>query len=181
MKVKKLSSEYISDHKYFTARKDAYETPTGKIVSPYFVVEMPASACAVAVTTDNEILLVEQYRYPIDRECLELPGGFIDENEAPENAIVRELAEETGYSFEQVYYLGTTYANPGVLNNTTHLFLATGGKKTGEQSLDPNEEIRIHIKPVAEVKQMVKSGKIKQSMHEACIRRAFEHSAMSGF
>ena len=181
MKVKKLSSEYISDHKYFTARKDAYATPTGKVVSPYFVVELPESACAMAVTTENEILLVEQYRYPIDQECFELPGGFIDDNEAPSKAIARELAEETGYSFGHIHYLGTTYANPGVLNNATHLFLALGGKKTGEQSLDENEEIRICLKPLDEIKKMLQSGMIKQSMHETCIRRALEHPAMSGF
>lgn len=173
--IKTLSKEYISKHQYFTARKDAYEMPSGKKVDPYFVVELPVSACAVAVTENNEVILVEQYRHPIGETILEIPGGFIDEGEAPSAGIARELLEETGYSFDHYIELGKTVANPGVLNNYTYLFLATGGKKTAEQALDANEEIRIHFKPVAEVRQLLKENKIAQAMHALCMFYAFEY------
>ena len=146
---KKLSSEYINKHQYFTARKDSYETPSGKIVNPYFVVEMPSSACAVAITANDEILLVKQFRYPINQICIELPGGFIDEAEPKEKAIARELLEETGYSFTETIFLGETYGNPGVLTNATYLFLCKGGVKIAQQSLDDNEEIEILLKSKA--------------------------------
>ncbi|MEJ7611308.1 MAG: NUDIX hydrolase [Ferruginibacter sp.] len=174
MEFKTLSSEYISRHPYFTARKDAYETPTGKVVEPYFVVELPDSAVAVAITTKDEVVLIEQYRHPINALSLELPGGFIDPKEANEIAVARELTEETGYSFTDFQYLGKTFANPGVLNNCTHMYLATGGTLTGGQTLDPNEEIRILLKPLKEVKTMVSEGEFKQCLHEICLRRAFE-------
>ena len=171
---KKISSKYISKHQYFTAREDVYETNTGKIVDPYFVVEMPESACAVALTAEGEIVLVKQYRYPINKECIELPGGFIDENEATEKAIARELLEETGYTFDKYCYLGKTYANPGVLNNCTHLFLCTGGKKIAEQNLDANEEIEILLYNVDAVKKLLEDNIVVQSMHELCTYKALK-------
>ena len=167
-----LSKEYISNHKYFTARRDSYKTPTGKIVDPYFVVELPECVLALAVTKENKVLLIEQYRHAIQEQSIEFPGGFIDANETPETAIVRELQEETGYTFSTFHYLGKTYSNPGVLTNATHLFVATGGAKTTEQSLDANEEINILLKPLEEVKEMVQAHQLKQSMHELCYYRA---------
>ena len=119
MNWKKFSSEYISNHIYFTARKDICEMPDGKIVDPYFVVELPETVCAMAITENNEVILVKQYRHPIEETILELPGGFIDKNETAEMAIGRELQEETGYQFSAFKYLGRVAANPGVLNNFT--------------------------------------------------------------
>jgi ADP-ribose pyrophosphatase len=168
-----LSSEYINRHPYFTARRDRYQLSSGKIVDPYFVVELPVSATAMAITVNNEVILVEQYRHPVKETLLELPGGFVDNNELPETAIRRELMEETGYNFTNVVSLGITAANPGVLNNFTHLFLATGGVKAGDQSLDHNEEIRIILKPLNEVRTLLQNSAIKQSMHALCLFYGF--------
>lgn len=177
MPFKTLSSEYINRHHYFTARKDRYETNTGKIVDPYFVVELPTGAGAMALTENNEVILIKQYRYPVNQMMIEIPGGFIDANEIPEDAIRRELLEETGYTFSEVHLLGTTALNPGVLNNFTYMFLALGGKKTAEQKLDPNEEIEIMLKPLDEVKSMLNRHEIKQSMHGLCLFYGFEFLA----
>jgi len=173
MKVKILSSEYISKHQYFNARRDSYLLPSGKKVDPYFVVEVPTSATAMAITEDNEVILIKQYRHPVGETLLELPGGFIDANESPELAIRRELLEETGYEFESVIRMAETAANPGVLNNFTYLFLATGGKKIAEQQLDGNEEIEIVLMPLEEVRLLLMDSKIKQSMHALCLFYGF--------
>ena len=173
MHWKKLSSKYLSRHIYFTAREDRCEMPNGTIVDPYFVVEMPESVCAMALTENNEVILVKQYRHPIEKSILELPGGFVDKDEAAEIAVARELQEETGYQFTNFYCLGRTAANPGVLNNFTTLYLATGGKKVTEQQLDYNEEIEIKLFPLEEVRTMLMNNEIVQAMHSTCMFYGF--------
>ena len=174
MNWKILSSEYISKHQYFTARRDRCERPDGQIVDPYFVVELPTSVCALAITEDNKVILARQYRHPIDETILEIPGGFIDENEGPKIAIARELLEETGYEFSSFDYLGKIAANPGVLDNFTHLFLAQGGKKIAKQSLDANEDIEIILLPLNEVRRMLQQNEFVQALHACCMFYAFQ-------
>lgn len=169
MKWKILSSEYISKHQYFTARVDKCETPDGKIIDEYFVVELPTTVCAVAITADGEVLMVRQYRHPIQETILEVPGGFVDKGETPEQAIKRELKEETGYEFSSVIAVGKIAANPGVLNNFTYFFLAQGGIKTSVQHLDKNEELTIEKISVQELKDLFLENKIIQSLHNNCI------------
>ena len=174
MNWKTLSSKYLSDHNYFTARIDRCERPDGRIVDPYFVVEMPTSVCAMALTENNEVILVKQYRHPIEETILELPGGFVDEGEDAETAIARELLEETGYSFTSLTNLGKVAGNPGVLNNYTHLFLARGGTKIAEQSLDKNEDIQIRLYALEDVRKMLEQNEIRQALHVSCLYMAFQ-------
>ncbi|HEY5462268.1 MAG TPA: NUDIX hydrolase [Hanamia sp.] len=168
-KWKILSSEYLSRHQYFTARKDKCEMPDGKIVDEYFVVELPATACAVAITKKGKVLMVRQYRHPIQETLLEIPGGFIDENETPEQAMKRELKEETGYEFSSIIKVGKIAANPGVLNNYTYLFLAGGGIKTSGQKLDKNEELEVEKISLKKLKKLFLENKIMQATHNSCV------------
>jgi ADP-ribose pyrophosphatase len=169
MRWKTLSSKYISNHIYFTARQDRCQREDGTIVDPYFVVELPTSATALPITEDGKIVLVKQYRHPINEVILEIPGGFIDEGEDFTAGMKRELLEETGYAFTNIEPLGRVAANPGVLNNYTELFLATGGKKVSIQQLDHNEEIEIVLVTAEELIEMLIKQEIKQSLHVNCI------------
>ena len=169
--AKIIHSTYIHNHPYFTARQDGYQLSSGKIVDPYYVVELPDSVCVMAITAGHEVLMIRQYRYPVDEILLELPGGFMDNGEEPEIAASRELLEETGYAFEKFQYLGLTYGNPGVLCNATHLYLATGGTVSALQSLDENEEINIELHTLQEVERMLHADEIKQSMHALCLHK----------
>ena len=173
MDWKTLSSKYLSKHIYFTAREDRCEMPGGKIVDPYFVVELPVSVCAMAITEHNEVILLQQYRHPLKETLLEIPGGFVDSGESSEKAMARELLEETGYEFSNLVFLARVAANPGVLDNYTDLYLATGGRKVSAQSLDANEEIEVQLYPLETVKELLLKNEIKQALHTTCLFYAF--------
>jgi len=170
-----LSSEYLFNDLWFKVRKDICETPGGKIINPYYVYEFPNWVTAVPVTEDGKIILVHQYRHALGEMCLEIPGGCVDDTDKNfEDAIARELLEETGYSFSSYEYLGKISANPSTNNNLMHMFLAKGGKKISEQKLDGNEEIEVELFSMDEVKQLLKENKIIQAMHVTCLVYALE-------
>lgn len=173
---KTLSSEYVYKDNWLTARKDKCETPSGKIVEPYYVLEYSDWATALPVTADGKIIMVRQFRQALGETCIEIPGGCIDDTDASiEDAIRRELLEETGYAFETVHYLGRTSANPSTNANLMHMFVATGGKKVQEQHLDENEEIEILEYTWEEFTQLVEEKRIVQSMHMTTIFYAMRY------
>jgi len=166
LKWKILSSEYLFNDLWFKVRKDRCITPGGKMVDPYYVYEFPSWVNAVAVTEDNKVVMVRQYRHAAGEVCLELPGGCVDDTDKDfEAAVARELLEETGYRFSSYEYLGRTSANPSTNNNWMHMFLATGGKKVQEQELDGNEEIEVELFTIEELIGILKNNGIVQSMH----------------
>ncbi len=175
MKWKTLSSTYLFDDRWFKVRKDVCVTPGGKIVDPYYVYEFPTWVGAVPVTQDGKIVMVRQYRHALGETIIEIPGGCVDDTDKDfQEAIARELLEETGYSFSSYEYLGRISPNPSTNTNLLHMFLARGGKKIAEQALDENEEIEVILLTIDELKQLLRENKIVQSMHVSCIMYALE-------
>lgn len=169
MEWKTLSSEYLVKTQYFTARKDKCEKPDGKIVPEFYVVERGLTMCALALTEDNRVIMVRQYRHALKQVTFEIPGGFAEKDEEPEMAIARELKEETGYEFSKCEWVGEVAADGGFLDSTTKLYLATGGKKVADQSLDPNEEIKVELISIDELIKLLMESKIVQSLHANAI------------
>ena len=165
MEWKLCSSEYIHKGPWATLRVDKCQMPDGRLVDEYYVLEYPNWVNAVAVTEEGKLLIVKQYRHAAGIVSLEIPGGVIDGNETPEAAIRRELLEETGYQFDDIDLLCTVYANPSTANNHTYCYLARGGKKVQEQSLDEHEEIAVEQHSIHEVRQLLADNKIPQALH----------------
>ena len=175
MKWKTHSSEYLFRDTWFTVRKDVCEKPDGNIVDPYYVYEFPTWVSAVALTADNHVLMVRQYRHAIEDTVIEIPGGCVDDTDSSfEQAIARELMEETGYEFDKYQYLGKISPNPSTNTNWMHMFLATGGRKVGDQSLDHNEDIEVVPVSIDELKKLLREGGIVQAMHVTTIMYALE-------
>jgi ADP-ribose pyrophosphatase len=169
MKWKVLESEYLHNEPWLTVRKDKCELPNGKIVPTFYVNEYPEWVNALALTKNGKVVLVKQYRHGIGSVGIELPGGVAEEGESMEEACRRELKEETGYEFETFEYLGKICANPSTTNNYMHMFLATGGEKVAEQALDDTEDVEVQFCTIEEVKELVRSNQIVQSLHVNCI------------
>ena len=176
LKWETLSSEYLAKETWFTVRRDTCKRSDGKIVNNYYVFEFPEWATAFALTAEGKILMTRQYRHAINEVCLELPGGCVDAaDKSYEEAIRRELLEETGYEFDYVVPLGKISANPSTNSNLMHMFVATGGKKVKEQSLDDNEEIEILELSFDELKRLIDENKILQAMHMTTIWYALRY------
>ncbi|HEX4958685.1 MAG TPA: NUDIX hydrolase [Lacibacter sp.] len=175
MNWKTLSSKYLFRDNWLTIRADSCERPDGKVIEPYYVYEFPDFVAAVALTKENEVIMVRQYRHALGQTIWEIPGGCVDANDSShQQAIERELLEETGYRFEQVEFLCHTSPNPSTNNNLMHVFLATGGEKVAEQKLDEGEDIEVQLLTIEEVKQLIRSNQLLQSMHTTAFLYALE-------
>jgi 8-oxo-dGTP pyrophosphatase MutT (NUDIX family) len=142
-----LESKYSYRDRWLAVRSDTVRVPNGTILSPYHTIEFPEWICAIALTPEREIVLIEEYRHGIERFSFELPCGTPDESEDVLSATKRELLEETGYAAEEWHALGSSTANTARQNNRVHSFLALDARKVAEQALDPGEMIRTHLVP----------------------------------
>lgn len=165
MKWKVVSSEKLFSAPWLNVRKDVCELPDGRQHNDYYILEYPDWSTAFALTEDNKVVMVRQYRHGLGVISTELPGGVVDKGETPEQAIARELKEETGYVFDSIEALGKVSPNPATSTNYMHMFLARGGKKVAEQKLDATEDVEVLIHTMDEFKQLLKENKIVQSLH----------------
>lgn len=165
MEWKVLRSEYLHNEPWLTIRKERCELPNGKIMPAYYVIEYPTWVSALALTKDGKAIFVKQYRHGLGIVSIETPGGVVDAGETPEVAIRRELKEETGYQFDSLEYLGKISPNPATSTNYMHMYLAQGGEKVAEQSLDETEDVEVVFYTIDEVKALLRDNKIVQSLH----------------
>jgi len=169
-----LDSEYVIQRPWATLRVDRLRMPNGNIKEEYYVLEYPTWVNMVALTEQNTLLFVRQYRHGVGRVLVELPAGVVEDGETPEEAARRELLEETGYAFTSIEPVCELFANPATSGNITHTYLLRGGRKVQEQQLDSGEDIEVVEMPIEEAKRFLIDNKIGQALHSAALFYAFQ-------
>ena len=154
---KTLKSEKIYKGAIINLRRDKVTVQGG--TSYREIIEHNGGAVIAALTEDNKLVMVRQYRKPADKVMLEVPAGKIDPGEKPLEAAVRELKEETGYTAEKVEFLTQFYPSVGYSEEVLYLYLCTG-LTPGETNFDENEAIDIEEVELDRLFKMAMSGEI---------------------
>lgn len=160
---KTLNSSYVFKSPFGNLRKDDCELPDGQVIENYYVNEYADWVNAIVLTKEKQILLVKQYRYAAQDFFLETPAGKPEGNEAYENAILREVREETGFITEkEPILLGEFYVNPATQTNKVVTFLILDAYKVFDQELDSTEFIDVHLVDLNDMETMIANGEINQ-------------------
>lgn len=168
---KPLKQDYLYRGKIINLRVDNAELPDGTTALRE-VIEHPGGVCVAALTEKEELLFVEQFRYPYMETVLELPAGKLEYGEDPFEAGKRELLEETGAAAKNYRDLGKLYPTPGYCGEIIHMYLAEN-LTFSEQHLDEDEFLEVRRIPLEEAFQMVMRNEIRDSKTQVGILKTY--------
>ena len=160
MSGRRLSSRSVYQGKVLSLDVDEVEEPGG-VRTTREVVRHSGSVAVLAIQDDARIVLVRQYRYPVDDALWELPAGRLDEGESPEEAAQRELQEEIGQRARDLRKIAFFYTTPGFCDEAMHVFRATSLVASAAKG-DEDERIEVQAFPLAELEAMIGKGEIRE-------------------
>jgi len=158
---KTISTKRIYDGYVVNVRVDTVLLPDGK-EAPRDIVEHPGGVGVVAVTEDKKILMVKQYRKPIEKAIYEIPAGKLDKGEDSYACGLRELEEETGFKCENMTYLGHMYPSPGFTDEVTHIYF-TDSLVKGTVNPDEDEFLDVEAIEIGKLKEMILKNEINDA------------------
>lgn len=159
-KFKVIKSNILFSGKVFDLKVDEIQYDTTGNTGRREVAVHPGGAVVVAVTDENKIVLVKQFRYPFQEWVLELPAGKLDDNEDPELCATRELTEETGYTAKNISKLGHIYTTPGFCNEILHIYLAEN-LTPGDHNREEGEEgMEVYEFTIGQIKEKIANGEL---------------------
>ena len=151
-------------------RLDDAELYTGKVVKRE-VVEHPGGVTILPVDEDGSCYMVRQFRYPFGRMMLEAPAGKLEYGEDHRECAVRELSEETGFTADELVYLGGCCTSPGFSTEVLHIYLALG-LHAGESHPDQDEFLNVEKIPLHTLSRMVMDGEIDDAKTIVAVLKA---------
>lgn len=159
-----IRTEQGPDYGIFQVKVNVAVSPRNDHEGRYVMLDSPDFVNVIALTSDGEVVLVRQYRHGIERMALEIPSGLVDEDEEPQAAAERELAEETGYTGTRWTMLGRSRPNAAFMSNWCYHFLLDDAHRTKEPKLDPGEDITIDLQPLESIATLIADGAIDQAL-----------------
>lgn len=160
LEEKTINTEKIFSGNVISLQVDDVELPDGKHAKRELI-KHPGAVAILAITDENKIVMVEQYRKAIERELVEIPAGKLEKNEEPKNCAKRELEEETGYVCESLEWLISFYTSPGFADEILHLYVAKGLKQKENAALpDEDEFVNLIELTLDEALQYIKNQRI---------------------
>lgn len=169
---KSISQDYKYRGKIVNMRVDEALLPDGTVAKRE-VVEHNGGLCVVALTDNDEIYLVKQFRFPYQEVIWEIPAGKRDGNEDPMLGAIRELKEETGTTADTVIPIGELYPSPGYCGEIIWMYAAKG-LHSGDKKLDEDEFLEAEKFPIDKVIDMIMSGEIKDAKTQAAVLKVAE-------
>lgn len=161
----KLSSKPLGDYRIFTVRSDEKISPRTGQKHDFYIIDCVDWVNVLAITPDDQLVMVEQYRHGSNTVELEIPGGIMDAGESsPVETGVRELREETGYEGEKARLLGNVFANPAIMSNTCHTVLVENCSLKHAVEFDSGEDLITRLVPIADIPPLVATGKIRHPL-----------------
>ncbi len=161
---KRKASKHVTDCRVFKVREDFCQRSSDGAEHIFFVVENPDWVNIIALTKEEQVVLIEQFRHGTEEVILEIPGGMIDKNEVPIIAAARELVEETGFTAREIMPLGKSRPNPAIQNNWIYHFLALDCEMTENTAFDEHESVVTKLVALKEIEQLIESGEITHSL-----------------
>ena len=173
---KKISSKQIFDGKIVKLFVDEVELPDGKRATRE-IVRHPGAVCVVPLTSEGEVVMVRQFRYPFSEVLLEVPAGKLEPGEDPLEAVKRELEEESGAVAGKIEHIGEIYTTVAIFDEKIQLYLATD--LTFKDAHPDSDVFLVSEKiPLSKLVGMVMNGEIKDSKTQIAILKAEKY--MSG-
>jgi ADP-ribose pyrophosphatase len=163
-KWNKDKEELVSLGRIFSYHSAKAKAPDGSVSGDFDVLHFADWVNIVALTKDDEIILIKQYRVGNDDVTIETPGGAFEMGEDPLDTAKREMLEETGYESKNWEKLTAINPNPAFMTNKLHIFLALDCELTSPQNLDELEDIEVFTCPISELHEMIKADKIDHSL-----------------
>ena len=158
----------------FQTRYDLVRNPRNAKSMKAVILEAADWVNIVAVTPEKKLVVVRQYRFGVGKTTVEIPAGIMNPGETPQQAAIRELKEETGYTAANWKYLGWVETNPAFLNNLCHQWLALDAVKTSPVELDDGEEISVTELTIEEVRHEIEQGRMRNALTLLSLARVFD-------
>lgn len=158
LKEPTVASEKIFQGKVITMQVDTVKLPNGDQATRE-IVRHPGAVAVLAVTDEERVVLVRQYRKPCDRVLLEIPAGKLEPGEEPLACAKRELLEETGYKAKEWIHLHSMFTSPGFADEYIHLYAAKE-LTPGDQQLDNDEFLNVLEVAPGEVEQLMERQEV---------------------